>query len=151
QEVLERERDIPTQIVPLPPRADAAALKEEIARVTTPLAQELGGRPVRTTPASVQVQVTRKPQQKIYDLTEIPIQFLCPPNFGLRPLFGDERAGKITLRVRGPAGEEPAVTAYIDLGGRKWEVGLYEETLRLQLPKDFQLAQGPPRRVAFQL
>jgi hypothetical protein len=152
QEVLDRERTISTQVMPLPPRTEASAVKEEIIKVTLPLVQDLSGRPVRTTPACVQVQVTRKPQQKIYELTDVPVQFLCPPNFGLRPMFGDERAGRISLRVRGPAGDEaPAVVAYIDLGGRKWETGLYEETLRLQLPRDYQLAQGPPRRVAFQL
>jgi hypothetical protein len=152
QEIFERERTIPTQVVPLPPRTEASVVKEEIVKVTLPLAQELGSRPIRATPASVQVQVTRRPQQKVYELNDVSIQFLCPPNFGLRPLFGDERAGKISLRLRGPAGDEPpVVTAYIDLGGRKWEAGLYEETLRLQLPRDYQLAQGTPRRVAFQL
>ena len=82
----------------------------------------------------------------------MPVQFLCPANFGLRPLFGDERAGKITLRLLGPAiGEPPTVVAFIDLSGDKWKSGLYEEALRLQLPKDFQLAQSLPRSVAFQL
>jgi hypothetical protein len=56
------------------------------------------------------------------------------------------------VRVLGPFGEEaPAVIAFIDLGGRKWEPGLYEERLKLQLPKDFQLTQSPPRLVSFQL
>ena len=51
-----------------------------------------------------------------------------------------------------PVGDEPpSVVAFIDLSGRKWEPGLYEEQLRLQLPKDFQLAQNPPKLVAFQL
>src|SRR5262249_51656941 len=93
-----------------------------------------------------------QPQQRLYELAEVPVQFLCPASFPLKPLFGDERGGKITLRLMGPAGDEsPAVIAFIDLTGRKWEPGLYEEPVNLQLPKDFQLAQSPPRLVAFQL
>jgi hypothetical protein len=152
QEVLEHARAIATQVCPLAPRTEGPSVREEVVTLTAALVPELDGRPVRTTPAAVAVHVTLKPQQKVYELTDVPVQFLCPPNFGLRPLFGDERAGKITLRLRGPAGEEPpAVVAYIDLGGRKWEPGLYEEAVRLQIAKDYQLAQGPPRRVAFQL
>jgi hypothetical protein len=151
QDILDRARSIPTQAYPLPTRLDAATGQEVISVPAVPLAQDLDGRPVKTTPAAVAVRFTLQPQQKVFEV-EAPIQFLCPANFGLRPLFGDERAGKITLRLRGPAAEEsPAVVAYVDLGGRKWEPGLFEEPLRLQLPKDFQLAQSPPRLVAFQL
>jgi hypothetical protein len=39
----------------------------------------------------------------------------------------------------------------VDLGGRKWDAGLYEEPLQVHLPKDYQLVQNPPRLVAFQL
>src|SRR5207244_888891 len=97
-------------------------------------------------------QLSLQPEQKAYELPEVSVQFLAPANFSLRPLFTDDRAGKITLRLLGPAGEEtPTVVAFVDLSSRKWEAGLYEEPVRLQLPKDFQLAQKPPRPVAFQL
>ena len=43
-------------------------------------------------------------------------------------------------------------TAYIDLTSGKFEPALYaDETLRLQLPKDFQLAQDPPKSRTFKL
>src|SRR5207253_9909472 len=110
-----------------------------------PLVQEIEGRRIRTVPATVTALIALQPQQKVYELSEMPIQFLSPANFPLRALFTDERAGKITLRLLGPAGEEtPSVVAFVDLSGRKWEPGLYEEPVRLQLPKDFQLGQKPP-------
>jgi hypothetical protein len=93
-----------------------------------------------------------QPQQKLYELTDVPVQFLCPANFSLRPLFSDNHPGRITLRLLGPAGEEtPAVIAFIDLSGRHWEPGRYEETLKLQLPANFRLARSAPQRLAFQL
>lgn len=150
-EVLEHARVVATQPVALPPRPEGPG-REEVVTLAAPLVRDVEGKPVRMTPDVVQVRVTLKPRQKLYEVSDVPVQFLCPPNFLLRPLFGDERAGKMTLRVRGPAGDEtPNVVAYIDLGGRKWEPGLYEEAVRVQLPKDYQLVPGQPRRVAFQL
>ena len=96
--------------------------------------------------------LTLLPRQQTYELVDVPVQFLCPPNFPLRPLFREERAGKITVCVLGPAEEEPpAVSAFIDLGGRTWEPGPHEEPVQLYLPKDFQVAPGGLRRVTFQL
>ena len=50
----------------------------------------------------------------------MPVHFLCPVNFALRPQFvGNERDGRITVHLAGPAGEEPpAVVAFIDLTRR---------------------------------
>jgi len=83
----------------------------------------------------------------------VPVQFLCPANFGLRPHFVDERDGKISLRLTGPAAESPPpVGAFIDLTGPEIKAGLYaEEPVKLQLPRDFQLAQEPPKSRPFQL
>lgn len=154
QEVVDRLRSIPTQPYGLPSRPDPVAGKATTLTVQVPLAQEVEGRAVRTSPGAVAVHLTIQPQQKVHELIDVPIHFLCPPNFPLRPLFHDERAGKITLRLLGPAAEEPpAVVAYIDLSGRKWDAGLYEEPLRLHLPRDFQPApnQAPPKNVPFRL
>ena len=152
QEVLDHVHAIPTQrYVRLPPR-EPAARPDNVSIEALPLVDEIEGRRVHTVPGSVKAQITLQPRQKYYELTDVPVQFLCPANFSLKPLFRDERAGKITLRLLGPFGEEaPTVIAFVDLGGHKWEPGLYEEPLKLQLPKDFQLAQSPPRLVAFQL
>src|SRR5205085_1042765 len=143
---------IPTQPFLLPPANDKAP-EELTAEALLPLVRELDGRPVRTRPEAVLARVTLRPRQKVYELTDVPVQFLCPANFALRPQFTDERAAKISLKVQGPASEEPpAVVAYIDLTARKLEPGLYaDETLRFQLPKDFQLAQKPPRSASFRL
>ena len=114
--------------------------------------EQIDGRRIRATPGAVAVRVALQPEQTLYELTNVPVQFLCPANFSLRPLFRDESAGKISLRLLGPAGEErPIVVAFIDLGGRHWEPGLYEEALKLQLPANFRLAQAPRRSLAFQL
>jgi len=150
QEILEKIRSIPTVPFMLP--AEAGATKKVWVAENLALVQEMEGRKIQTTPTAVTARIALQPRQKVYEIPEVSIQFLSPPNFALRALFTDERAGKITLRLLGPAGEEnPPVTAFVDLSSHKWEPGLYEEPVHLQLPKDFQLAQEPPRAVAFQL
>jgi hypothetical protein len=152
QEVLEQVRAIPTQ--PCSPPVESENIPRGVWKVDSiPLVQEINGRRIRATPTTVAARLTFQPQQKTYELTDVAVQFLCPPNFALRAVFGDERVGKINVRLTGPAGEDvPAVVAFVDLtAGRKWEPGLYEEPIKLQLPKDFQLAQTSQRSIAFQL
>jgi hypothetical protein len=154
QEILDRVRVLPTTPYLLPARPDAAPLQELTTSATVPLVQELEGRPIRTTPATVTARLTLRARQTIYELVDVPVQFLCPANFMLRPIWENERAGKITVRVLGPTGEDPPqVAAFIDLTDRKFFAsGLYaDEPLRLQLPKDFSLAQNPPRSGPFKL
>jgi hypothetical protein len=90
---------------------------------------------------------------KVYELPEVPVHFLCPANFPLRPTFLAEGAGRISLRVRGPArNEPPKVYAFVDLiQGHCSAPGSYHQPIQIQLPKDFELAQEPPRGVSFQL
>lgn len=151
REILDRTREVPTQPFLLP--AGEKAPEELNAEALLPLVRELDGRPVRTRPEAVLARVTLRPRQKVYELNDVPVQFLCPANFALRPQFTDERAAKVSLRIQGPPTDEPpAVVAYVDLTGRKLEPGLYaDEPLRVQLPKDFQLAQKPPRSASFRL
>jgi hypothetical protein len=153
QEVLDRIRFIPTQPFTLASPGEAPTLQEVHTAGMVPLVQELEGRPVRATPCVVAVRLTLRPRQKVYEVRDVPVHFLCPANFPLRPQWQNERAGRINLRLIGPAAEEaPSVTAYIDLTAGKFEPGQYaDEPLRLQLPKDFQLAQNPPRSAAFRL
>jgi hypothetical protein len=152
QEILEKLTAIPSVPFALPSRAVPLTRPESLTLPYVSLVKELKGKSIRVSPAGVSVRLTVQPQQKIYELNDVPVQFLCPPNFVLRPMFSDERAGKISLRLQGPYGEElPAVTAYIDLSGRKWEPGLYEEKVKVQLSKDVQLVGTGPRPVAFQL
>ena len=59
-------------------------------------------------------------------------------------------SGKVTLKVRGPVTEQPPpVLAFIDLTGASVARGRNLASLRLQLPKDFELAQPQPPLVSF--
>lgn len=150
QEVLDRASHLPTQPSELPARPlHAPANVAAIGRV--PLVTDLEGREVKVTPSRVLVRVPGQ-ARKPYELAEVPVHFLCPANFHLRPKFIDERAGKITLKLLGPVQDEPPkVYAFIDLSKGKFVSGLNHEPLQLQLPRDFQLAHDPPRVVAFEL
>jgi hypothetical protein len=146
QEVLERARSISTQPSEPPARWP---LSGSVLRV--PLVQELEGRPVQVIPARVAVRMLPEPR-KVYELPEVPVHFLCPVDFPLRPKFFDERSGHIALRVQGPAHEElPKVYAFVDLTQGRFPAGRYHEPVRIQLPKEFELVQEPPRGVSFQL
>jgi hypothetical protein len=150
REVLDRAGFIPTQPSELPSRPTSApANVPAVGRV--PLVDELEGRPVRVTPPRVLVRVPSQ-ARKLYDLADVQVQFLCPPNFPFRPKFIDERAGKVSLRLLGPVQDEPPkVHAYIDLSRGKFVSGLNHEPLQIQLPGGFQLAQDAPRVAAFEL
>jgi hypothetical protein len=155
KEILDRARVIPTQPFNLPD-IDAALEEESFSAGAVPLVRELEGRAIQTTPATVKVLLSLKPGQKLYELTDVPVEFLCPANFAWRAKFvGGTNAGRISLRVLGPAlTDPPAMTAFVDLTtpGRQFSSGLYtDEPIRLQLPKDFELAQSPPRAAAFRL
>jgi hypothetical protein len=146
QEVLERARSIATQPAELPARRPGSG---SLLRV--PLVQELEGRPVQVMPARVAVRMPPQPR-KIYELPEVPVHFLCPGDFSLRPKFFDERSGRISLRIQGPAREEvPKVYAFVDLTQGRFPAGRYHEPIRIQLPREFELVQEPPRGVSFQL
>src|SRR5579871_1708940 len=146
QEVLDRAHVIATQPWELPAKSSS---RGAMARV--PLVGELEGRPVQVLPARVTVRVPAQ-ARKVYDLTEVPVHFLCPANFALRPKFAHEGAGCIRLRVQGPARDElPRVYAFVDLTHGHFAEGRYNEAIQVQLPKDFELVQDPPRGVSFQL
>jgi hypothetical protein len=116
-----------------------------------PLPREVDGIAIVPDPESVVVRID--PQApRIYPLADLPVQFLCPPNFTLRPRFLDDRAGKLQLRIQGPdQGDTPRVHAYIDLTGGRFLPGPGIESVQIQLPRDFTLAQDPPAKVSFEL
>jgi hypothetical protein len=150
QEVLDRARAIPTQPSELPARpATASPQAAAVGRV--PLVTELEGRPVRAVPGRVLVRVPPQ-SRKTYELADVPIHFLCPAEFTLRPRFFDERSGRVTLRVQGPAQEEPPhVYAFIDLTRGRFVSGANHEQLQVQLPKEFKLTGEARGDVAFEL
>ena len=146
QEVLDRARVISTQPTELPSWSPSSG---GVLRV--PLVQELEGRPMQVMPARVSVRMPAQPR-KVYEMPEVPVHFLCPVDFSLRPKFFGERAGRIALRVQGPDGDEvPKVFAFVDLTQGRFPTGRYHEPVQIQLPKDFELVQEPPRGVSFQL
>ena len=145
-DVLEKAREIRTQPAMLPsPGVQAPVLAAPSARVQ--LVQEIDGRPVRVTPNHVTVRVPL-PQRKalrVYELTEVPVQFLTPAGFNLRTHFFPERQGRVTLKVQGPPQEEPPkVTAYVDLTKRTYATGLEHDNLQVQLPPGFTLVDPAP-------
>jgi hypothetical protein len=150
REVLDRMQFIKTKPSELPSRPlNSVSNVSAIGRVA--MVEELEGRAIRVSPSQVQVRVPGQ-ARKLYELTDVPVHFLCPAKFPLRPEFIDERSGKVSLRVMGPVQDEPPrVVAYIDLSMGKFVSGLTHELLQLQLPKDFQLAQDPPRVITFRL
>jgi len=152
EEWLDRLRTLSTQPYVLPVRPEGAAVSQTVTVGPIPLVQDLDGRPIRVTPDTVTARLTLQPRQKTYEV-DVPVRFLCPANYPLRPKFiGDGRAGTISVRVVGPASEEPpALIAYIDLTRGEFKPGLNHEPVQLQLPKDFQLAQKSLRVVAFEL
>src|SRR5207302_797028 len=90
--------------------------------------------------------------RKIYTLPDVPIRFLCPANFALRPAFYDERSSRVTLRLQGPAQEEsPKAHLYVDLTIGRFDSGKQNEPLQIQLPGGFALVDEAPRVVTFDL
>ncbi len=140
QETLDRACSIATVPVSLPARSSGKVA----ATTRVALVQELEGRPVRVTPAKISVTVPAQVHKK-YELTDVPIEFLCPPNFQLRPQFTDERDNRITLTVKGPDQDEPPrVLAYVDLTRGRFGAGHNHDTVQVQLPRDFSLVPDAP-------
>jgi hypothetical protein len=151
QELVERAAAvIKTTPTDLPVRpANALPFTPAVGRVN--LLPELEGRSVHVEPSKVTVRV-RASSRKVYELPEVPVHFLCPANFVLRPEYTGERAGRISLRIQGPVLEEaPKVFAFVDLTRGAYSTGLNHEPLQLQLPKDFQLMDEVPRVFGFLL
>jgi hypothetical protein len=151
KDLLDRARSITTQPF-APPASDSETGSDVTARGKVSLLTEIDGHPVQCTPDAVSVRARLHARQKVYELKDVPIQFLCPPDFAWRARFASPQAGRITIKVIGPAGEEPpAVLAFLDLTRADLGRGRNVEPLRLQLPKDFQLLQDAPQLVAFYL
>jgi hypothetical protein len=127
------------------PDASTGSVRGEVSLVS-----ELEGRPLQTTPKSVAFSFRIRPRQKTYEVTDVPVRFLCPPNYPFRARFTADHPSKVSLRLQGPAGEEtPPVIAYIDLTGGTFGRGRNLEPIRLQLPKEFTLAQEATPLVSF--
>jgi hypothetical protein len=155
QEILQRLTAIPTQPWILPSARRTPGLEQRpppAARV--PLVSTLDKQPVQCEPAFVSVRASPQPL-KVYDIADVPVRFLCPDSYTLRPRFDNDRAGRISLRVEGPLQDEPPrVYAFVDLTGKlSAQPGFYAEPIQIQLPKDFRQVDAPtiPPRASFEL
>ena len=120
-----------------------------------PLEPQLSGRPLRVTPSVISVRFVLKPRQTLKELTEVPVSFLCPPNFPYRPEFVNEHGREdCALRARpgdGRSPRGPGVCRFRNACG-KWGGGLHaEEMLQVELPPGFQLVGDRPRLSSFRL
>jgi len=170
QEILERLNSVSTKPFTLPKNTPTDTLDEVVVRSHIALVDELEGRAIKTTPATVSVRVTLRPKRKSYEV-RVPVHFLCPVNCPWQPQWvqsqpldadSNPRAdlvGYATVKVIGPNQDEPPpLHAFIDLTGREFQVlgdvrpRMYtEEPIQLQLPKEFQVVHCPPRSEAFEL
>jgi hypothetical protein len=148
-DILERARWALTRPYHLPPSAGHG--RQQMVTAELPLLPEMEGRPVRCEPGFVSARIYLQRRPRTYQLKQVPVKFLCPMSFPLRPQFADRQAGLIPLRVKGPGAAPPKVTAFVDLTAGKCRPGLNVKPLRLQLPPGCRLAQDPPGPVEFQL
>jgi hypothetical protein len=150
--VLDQASFIPTQPYAVQINAQTqggldANVRDQVALVTA-----LEGRPIETNPATVQFRLRAVPKQKLYELVDVPIHFLFPKNSPWKAHFATEKDARVTLKLTGPVTEQtPPVLAFIDLTTGNLARGRNLEPLRLQLPKDFQLAQPTAPLVPFYL
>ena len=152
QEILDRMRTMPTQpfVIPAPPEGIPPA--QPITLTPVSLVRELEGLPVRATPAEVVPRFTLQPQQKLYEM-DMPVRFLCPANWPLRPRFVSAgRDGMVKITIPGPLVEEPVTAgAYIDLTRQEYNPGRKSAPVQVQLPRDFHTIEISPRELSFEL
>ena len=150
--ILDRCSFIPTQPYALPVNPEQTGAQDPLLKDQVTLVTEMEGRPVQASPNVVQFRARVEPRQKIYELNDVPVHFLSPAGFPWKARFLNEFAGKVSVRVIGPASEDvPPVMAYVDLTGGSYARGRNLEPLRVQLPKDFQLVQPAAGLIAFYL
>ena len=150
--VLDQASFVSTKPYAIQVNADTQSSAETLVRDQAALVTELDGRAIQTNPSSVQFRCTAVPKQKIYEVADVPIHFLCAKDCPWKPRFESEKDCKATLKLIGPVMEQtPPVLAFVDLTSGNLARGRNFGHLRLQLPKDFQLVNPTPPLVSFQL
>lgn len=150
--VLDRASFMPTKPYAVEIGADTQAPAEANVRGQVGLVTELDGRAIHVDCKNVQFRCRAVPKQKIYDLVDVPVNFLTPKESPWQTRFANEKDGKVTLKIIGPASDQPPpVLAFVDLTRGNLARGRNLEPLRLQLPKDFQLMQPATTLVTFYL
>lgn len=150
--VLDQASFLPTKPYAIQVNGDAPPTADNKVRDQVSLVTELEGRPIQVNPGVVTFRCVAVPKQKFYELKDVPVHFLCPKDCPWKPRFGEEKEGRMALKLIGPVMDQtPPVVAFIDLTGGNLARGKNVEPLRVQLPKDFQLADPTPPRVTFYL
>jgi len=148
--VLDQASFLPTKPYAIQVNASAQPAADSKVSAQVSLVTELDGRPITVNPATVQFHCVAVPKQKIYELTGVPVHFLCPKDCPWKPRF--EQESKVGLKLIGPVMDQtPPVLAFIDLTSGNLARGRNVGQLRLQLPKDFQLADATLPPVSFYL
>jgi hypothetical protein len=147
--ILDRIWSINTQPYALPATSQvqdgSMPIKGQVSLLT-----ELEGRPLQVTPRNVAFSFRVRPRQRVYEVRDVPVRFLCPPGFPWRPRFAPDQPGRVTLRIQGPTAEEPPpVLAFVDLTGGNLSGGKNLEPVRVQLPREYHLAHETPLMAAF--
>lgn len=147
RDVIQKALFIPTQAAPVDSRPGSPLRFPP----RIPIVAEIEGKKITATPSTVGIRQPARPQ-KTYEITDVPVSFLCPPNQGLRPRFINERDGKISVRVRGPIQDQPpAVYAFVDLTKSRFLAGLTTEPIQMIPPPEFQLEQEELKKVGIEL
>jgi hypothetical protein len=140
--VLDRASVLPTQPYAVRVNGDLLPAAEANVRDQVALVSELEGRPIQTELNLVKFRCRAVPLQRTYQLSNVPVRFLCPKDCPWRPRFEHEQAGKVALKLIGPVTEQPPpVVAFVDLTTGNLTRGKNFLPVRLQLPKDFQLVE----------
>lgn len=148
QAVLDKALAISTQPCSLNVPPDETA--DPMLRGKVELVSEIDGRPVFTHPKQVNYRCKVQPKHRVYEVADIPVFFLTPPQFPYRPRFANDKAGKINVRLIGPVSDEkPPVLAFVELTGTNLARGRNLEPVRLQLPKDFTLLHNNTPVITF--
>lgn len=150
--LLDRAQAIHTQPHALTVPAENPSENSPTVRGQADLVAEVEGRPILANPRQVSFRCVVQPRQRIYDIADVPVQFLCPPAFPWQVRFPGDKQARISVRLLGPASEDPPpVLAFVDLTGKNLGRGRNLEPVRVQFPKEFTLVQNQTPLVAFQL
>lgn len=151
QEILSRVDTLPTIPIDLPP--NNSDKEEQHADKVAILVRTIQDTNIGVNPPGVKLSFAVKPAQRNHEIADVQINFLTPVDFPFKPQFTNQRAGTITIMVKGPAQRPTGITAYVDLTKKQYtEPGLQsEEPINVVLPPGYELVGRPPRLPSFQL
>lgn len=151
--LLDQETSISTEKWFITPRSIFSESGMDVVRERLKLTDRWNDPSIRFSTSTIQARVALKPNQTVYQLKDVPVSFLCPPNFALRPQFtGNTRGVLPEVRIKGPSRTgPPELRAFVDLSQRKYTAGLVgDELVQIDLPDGYKLDMKPPV-ISFQL